>query len=255
MTQRRVLSASEAAQRLHAKRQAAGDLSTSERVAELNVYVGQQRRQRDLPARVCVSPTPERIAKGNLESHSIYAPNGFVAVRVQTPTFGVAPVSKSLGKSWSPTLIGALTRFVSDAHAADVRGVTLNYDRAGGSHAWRGQAGGLGEDEHRRIKSERYDFVMRRIHLFRVPGEVDLLEILSVALGFVENHIQGNGNPSCSWSDLGLKIEPSYRDAASARAHLRGALHVLAQFILGCHIQFEATCGAQNRQRISGAAI
>lgn len=240
---RRVLTASEAAQRIHEARRKTRTLAPYEQqaVVEISAYADRMRRECER-----VGPTPERLAKGDVSRRPVHNANGIVVSHNHAKRLDV---STQIGKTWPAAINRAFEQFVADAHVLDVRRVTLDYDRTAKASAASSRVGGLGESEKRRAALHRHEFIMRRLQTFDAGDGVSVRAVLNFVLCHVESHALGKTRPQ-SWADVGRLIEPAYIDETSARCHARGALRILGRYLAGCYLEYWAMYGGELKRRI-----
>lgn len=115
--------------------------------------------EREKAERERVAPTPQRMAKRDIEARKHDDEKEGRSLRYQPKQ----DLLKQYKSKWVPEMEWAFYRLVDDAQASEVRNVTMNYDRSGGS-APGCRIGGVGAAMAEQIERfSRFNWVMDRL--------------------------------------------------------------------------------------------
>jgi hypothetical protein len=154
---------------------------------------------REQAERENAKPTPQRIAKKDIESRHHEDSNG---MRYQPKQ----DVLKQYKGEWLPEMEVAFYRLADDAQAASVSNVTMNYERSGGGSAG-SRIGGMGAAHAEQItRFHRFNWIMDRL----TPRSRRVIEFL--LLGSRD----GTVSPA-TLREVGLWVFPHITDKTSSK--------------------------------------
>ena len=187
-----------------------------------------------------VKPTPERLAKGNLELSPQYAPSGFV----ERINYTQSKVLKRYERGWPSAIPHAFEQYAIDKLTLAQDRITLDDEKLSqgtyGCSCSSSPFGGVGVSKARHIAAHRDHFITSQLKVFDVVDGIPVLYVLDAVL----LRIQKDGfGQRFTLADMGRQIFPALREETTARGIAIGSLTMVGRFLAGLYLRYWATYG------------